>query len=37
MNKEILKTIEDKQKKHPFREWWSRNYGESFQKTSFNH
>lgn len=25
MNKEILKAIEDKQKKHPFREWWSRN------------
>ena len=25
MNKEILKAIEDKQKKHPFREWWGRN------------
>lgn len=25
MNKEILKAIEDKQKKHPFRERWSRN------------
>lgn len=25
MNKEILKAIEDKQKKHLFREWWGRN------------
>lgn len=25
MNKEILKVIEDKQKEHPFRNWWSRN------------
>lgn len=23
MNKEILKAIEDKQKKHPFRDWWN--------------
>lgn len=25
MNKEILKAIENKQKKHPFRDWWSKN------------
>lgn len=25
MNKEILKAIEDKQKKHPFRDWWNSN------------
>lgn len=25
MNKEILKAIEDKQKEHPFRDWWNKN------------
>lgn len=25
MNKEILKAIEDKQKEHPFRDWWNNN------------
>lgn len=25
MNKEILKAIENKQKKHPIRDWWNRN------------
>ena len=25
MNKEILKAIKDKQKKHPFRDWWNSN------------
>ena len=25
MNKEILKAIEDKQKKHPYRDWWHKN------------
>ena len=25
MNKEILKAIENKQKKHPFRDWWNSN------------
>lgn len=35
MNKEILKAIEDKQKKHPFREWWSRNNYKVFRVILF--